>query len=89
MSFSGPSLHADVWTGTVSRLADSEPIEIYPVTGWWRERPAQERYDRDARYALIVTISTKRADLELYLAVQSTIKVQSQVEAQAVEITID
>ena len=52
------SLHSDWWTGTASDLADCGHIGIYPVVGWWRERPQFERYNRSVRYSLVVAINT-------------------------------
>ena len=36
------SLHSDWWTGTASDLADCGHVGVYPVVGWWRERPQLE-----------------------------------------------
>ena len=33
------SLHTDIWTGTAADLAQRGAIAVYPVTGWWKERP--------------------------------------------------
>ena len=35
------SIHSDVWKGTAAELAASGFIAVYPITGWWRERPNQ------------------------------------------------
>lgn len=63
------SLHADWWSGTATELASSGLIAVYPVTGWWRERPHLNKWDRRARYSLIVTIETPREDINLYAAI--------------------
>jgi hypothetical protein len=40
------SLHQDVWKGTAADLASRGFIAVYPsAMGWWRTRPALERYD--------------------------------------------
>ncbi|MEF8710319.1 MAG: hypothetical protein V5B38_16285 [Candidatus Accumulibacter propinquus] len=52
------SLHQDIWHGTAAELASRGFIAVYPAKGWWRTRPAQERYDLPARYSLIVSIRT-------------------------------
>ncbi len=54
------SLHSDWWMGTAAQLARSGSIIVYPVSGWWRERKHLDRYDRPARYSLIVSIRTKK-----------------------------
>lgn len=63
------SLHADVWSGTAADLADRGMLGIYPAIGWWRRRTRLERYDRSARYALIVSIEAPEAPIDLYALV--------------------
>ncbi|MCP4784868.1 MAG: hypothetical protein GY878_15035 [Fuerstiella sp.] len=75
-------LHSDSWTGTASTLALCNRIAVFPVTGWWRERPSQNCFDRDARYALIVTIATKRSDIQLYTAVEQAIAVPTETDVE-------
>lgn len=60
------SLHSDFWIGTASQLAESGAIVVYPITGWWRERPNQGCVEKNARYSLIVTIKTQNTEIELY-----------------------
>jgi hypothetical protein len=67
------SLHSDKWTGTAAELAQRGYIAVYPVLGWWRERPRHERWSRRARYVLIVTIKTPRTDVDLYTPVVNSI----------------
>jgi len=52
------SLHADIWTGTASELAQRDTIAIYPVGGWWKDQPSRDLSDVGARYALIVSVHT-------------------------------
>jgi Subtilase family len=63
------SLHQDVWEGTASDLASRSFVAVYPSTGWWRTRPALERYDLPARYSLIVSIRTDQTEIDLYNAI--------------------
>lgn len=67
------SIHSDWWVGTSSQLAASEFIAVFPVTGWWRERPQHAGYLKTAQYSLLATIETKGADVELYNAVAEII----------------
>ncbi len=60
------SLHQDTWRGTAADLASRGFLAVYPAQGWWRTRPAQERYDLPARYSLIVSIRTPHTDVDLY-----------------------
>ena len=69
------SLHADVWSGTAADLADRGMLGIYPAIGWWRRRTRLQRYDRSARYALIVSIEAPEAPLDLYALLAAQIGV--------------
>lgn len=71
------SIHSDWWKGTAAELADSGVVAVYPVIGWWRERPQLERWKKYARYSLMATISTPDAEVDLYtpIAVQVGIPV--------------
>lgn len=60
------SLHQDVWRGSAADLASRGFVAVYPSNGWWRTRPAQQRYDLPARYSLIVSIRTPETDVDLY-----------------------
>ncbi|CEI01968.1 S8 family peptidase [Xanthomonas citri] len=67
------SLHQDVWKGTAAELASRGFIAVYPSAGWWRTRPALERYGLPARYSLVVSIQTQQTDVDLYAAVAQKI----------------
>ncbi len=75
------SIHSDTWRGTAADLAERGYIAVFPVIGWWRENPRQGRWNKKARYSLIVTIRTPETRIELYNAVQNVIR-------QSVEISI-
>ena len=40
-------------------------IGVYPALGWWRSRPALQRYDSIARYALLVSIHVIDVNLDI------------------------
>ena len=67
------SIHADTWRGTAADLARRGFIAVYPTSGWWKTRPALERYDQSARYSLIVGISTLQTTIDLYSDVRKKI----------------
>lgn len=67
------SLHQDVWSGTAAELANRGFIAVYPAKGWWRTRPAQDRYNLPARYSLIVSIRTPDMDVDLYTPIAQQI----------------
>ncbi len=67
------SLHSDIWRGSAADLASRGILAIYPALGWWKTRPRLERYDKPARYALIVSIRAPEVDVDLYNAVANQI----------------
>lgn len=75
------SLHQDIWEGTAADLASRGFIAVYPSKGWWRTRPALERYGLPARYSLIVSIRTEQAEIDLYTAIANQIGAVVSVES--------
>ena len=67
------SLHADIWQGTAADLAGRGSIAVYPTAGWWKTRHALERYDKAARYALVVSIEAPAVDVDLYSEIANLI----------------
>ncbi len=80
------SIHSDIWTGTAADLASSNFIAIRPSAGWWRERHTIGRWNRPARYALIVSIETPPINVDIYTQVASLITTPT---ATPVEIEIE
>lgn len=74
------SLHGDIWQGTAADLAGRDCIAVFPTTGWWRTRPALEKYERKARYALVVSIKAPEVEVDLYTEVANQIPVVSEQE---------
>ena len=70
------SLHSDWWTGTAAELARSGRIIVYPVSGWWKERKHLGRYDRPARYSLIVSIRAKKTDIYTPITTVGTVQTE-------------
>lgn len=69
------SIHSDIWRGTAAELAAKGYIAVYPVLGWWKERPVLERWGRQARYALIISIRTPGIETDIYTPVANMIGV--------------
>ncbi|MGZ8216744.1 S8 family peptidase [Methylomagnum sp.] len=69
------SLHSDTWAGTAAALAERGVLAVYPVAGWWRTRKKLERYDKKARYALVVSIRTPETDVDLYSIVENLVAI--------------
>ena len=67
------SIHSDVWTGTAAQLAASGTIAVHPVTGWWKERPSLVRWNRSARYSLIISLETDATNIDLYTPIANAI----------------
>lgn len=73
------SIHSDRWTGTAADLAEREFLAVYPVIGWWRERPQLNRGNKRARYALVVSIHTPETSVDIYTPVMQQIQTKLQV----------
>lgn len=67
------SIHSDFCELNAAELADCNLISVYPVVGWWRERSYLKRYDKSIRYALVVSLSTPRIDVDLYTPIVTQI----------------
>jgi len=68
------SIHSDIWQGTAAELADRGYIAVYPVLGWWKERATLQRWGKQARYALIVTVKTPGVETDIYTPVVNQIE---------------
>ncbi len=73
------SIHSDTWYGSAAELAERGYIAVYPVLGWWKERANLERWGKQARYALIVSIKTTELETDIYTPVKNIISVQAVV----------
>lgn len=74
------SIHSDIWHGTAADLAERDAIGVFPVGGWWKEKPYLERYDGLARYALIVTIRAPGSDVDIYTPVEAQVAIATEIE---------
>lgn len=74
------SLHSDIWEGTAADLANRHGIAVYPTGGWWREKMRLERYNREVRYALILTLRAQTA-IDLYTEIANAIGIEVEVES--------
>lgn len=69
------SLHSDIWRGSAAALAERDAIGVFPVSGWWKEKPSLQRWDRAARYALLVSIRAPQANVDIYSAIANQLVV--------------
>lgn len=78
------SIHSDTWIGSAADLATSNYIGIYPVIGWWRERPHLEKWDHKIRYSLVVSLSTPKTEVDLLTPIQTQIsaKISNKIETK-------
>ncbi len=73
------SLQCDWWEGTAMQLAASDHIAVYPVTGWWRERPFLGKVENVAPYSLVISIETPEQAIDLYAAITAQTEVAGDV----------
>jgi hypothetical protein len=73
------SVHSDTWHGTAAELADRGHIAVYPVLGWWKERPNLQRWGKQARYALVISIKTPDVETDIYTPIASQITVPVEI----------
>ncbi len=76
------SIHKDVWIGSAAELAERGILAIYPATGWWKTRKKLGKYNKMARYSLIVSIETASTDIDLYTPIQNEMKNRNTVDAE-------
>ena len=69
------SIHSDIWRGSAAALADRDAIGIFPISGWWKEKPALQRWERAARYTLLVSIRAPGADVDIYNSIATQLAV--------------
>lgn len=48
-------------------------IAVYPVSGWWKSRKSDGRWNKKARYSLIVSIESPDQTLDIYTEVSNAI----------------
>lgn len=70
------SIHKDVWKGKAIDLASRGTLAIYPAMGWWKTRTKLERFNKEARYSLIVSIKVPDESIDIYSEVSNKIVVE-------------
>ncbi|TKV43473.1 MULTISPECIES: S8 family peptidase [Sphingobium] len=81
-TISAGSLHVDIWEGPAVELAARNMLYIHPITGWWRERTGLKRFNDRARYALVVSLETPEAEVDLYTPIETAIPTLIDVEIE-------
>jgi hypothetical protein len=77
---SAGSLHTDIWVGTAADLAQRGAVAVFPVTGWWKERPDRDRSVDGVRYSLIVSIETPGVDVDIWTPVAAEVGIPIEIE---------
>ncbi len=73
------SIHSDIWEGSAFELAKMGVLAVYPTSGWWKTRKKHGRYNNKTRYSLIVSIVTKKTDIDIYTPVASMLEIPTVV----------
>lgn len=74
------SLHCDTWRGEAAKLAARGCLAVYPALGWWKTRTLLQRYNKQGRYALLISIRAPEIDVDIYNAVQNLISTPIHIE---------
>jgi hypothetical protein len=74
------SLVSDSWSGTAAALANRGQLAVFPAMGWWRNRPSHGRFERVARYSLVVSIEAPEIQQDLYAIVAQQIAAQVPID---------
>lgn len=65
------SIHSDfIKNISAADLATTRYIGVYPVTGWWKERPHFGKYNNSVKYSLIVFVETPSQEIDLYTPIK-------------------
>jgi len=67
------SIHSDIWRGTAAALAERRHLAVYPVGGWWKERPQLGRGNDKVRFALLVSVKTPTSEVDLYTPIANVV----------------
>lgn len=73
------SIHSDIWRGTAAQISECNLVGIYPVIGWWRERAYLEKWNKTARYSLIISLETPQQEVDIYTPVAVSIGIPVQI----------
>lgn len=72
------SIHRDWVTMPAIEARECNLLGIFPRSGWWKERPHLGRVEANARYSLIVSVTTQSQEIDLYTPIAQFIA--SQIE---------
>ena len=78
------SIHSDFMCVPAVDLANANDIAVYPVGGWWKNRKRLKRYYDKIRYSLIVSLSTKENDVDLYTPIITEIQTSTMIAISSI-----
>lgn len=78
------SVSSDWWRGPAVELASCDFLAIYPISGWWRAKPRLPYIERQARYALIISLRTVDPDqkIDLYTPIENLVNIENLVQSE-------
>lgn len=70
------SIHSDIWRGSAAELASRDAIGVFPVSGWWKEKPGLQRWECSTPYSLLVSIRAPEAEIDLYTPIANQLAIE-------------
>ena len=78
------SIHSDFIVCNAVDLFERNYVAVYPVGGWWKERPYFNKTDNKVKYALVVSLETPSEEVDLYTAIVNKIPTAIPIETSIV-----
>lgn len=76
------SIHSDIWSGSGAELTRRNALAVFPIAGWWKEKPQLGRFNRDVRYTLCISLRALEAqNIYTPIAAAFEVPVETVVEA--------
>ena len=79
-AMSAGSLHSDVWKGPAVNLLSRDMVCIKPVGGWWKNRAHAEIRGQLTRYALVISLKSDDAEIDLHTPISTRVRSSIPVE---------
>ena len=67
------SVHSDFIVCNAVDLCERNYVAVYPIGGWWKERPYLKKTDNKVKYALVVSLETPSVEIDLYTPIINVI----------------
>jgi Subtilase family len=68
------SIHSDIWIGSAAELSRRDALAVFPIGGWWKEKPQLQRYNRDVRYTVCVSLRALEAQ-DIYTPIATALHI--------------